>query len=106
MTPNDRTPACTQVHIDLGERSYPILIGEGLIDLDETWQPLASPRAAALVVTNETVAPLYAERLCARLQPHFERVRTLALPDGEAYKDWPHLNRIFDDLLGAQADRR
>src|SRR4051812_30639835 len=106
MTSNDRTPACTRVHIALGERSYPILIGDGLIDRDETWRPLASPRASALIVTNETVGPLYAERLQARLQPHFQRIRTLALPDGEAFKDWPHLNRIFDELLGAQADRK
>jgi 3-dehydroquinate synthase len=106
MTPNARTTSPAQVRIDLGDRSYPILIGAGLIDLDETWRPLASPRAAALVVTNEIVAPLYAERLAARLQPHFERVRTLVLPDGEACKDWSHLNRIFDELLASQADRK
>jgi 3-dehydroquinate synthase len=106
MTPNAPTTAPAQVRIELGDRSYPILIGDGLIARDDTWRPLASPRAAALIVTNEVVAPLYAERLRERLAPHFGRVRVLALPDGEACKDWAHLNRIFDELLGAQADRR
>ena len=105
MTTTDRLPAA-QVRIDLGERSYPIRIGDGLLEHDAAWAALASPRATALVVTNDVVAPLYAERLRARLQPHYARVRVLALPDGEACKDWTHLNLIFDELLGAQADRK
>jgi len=94
------------VHIALGDRSYPILIGGDLLADSATWAAQANRRAMALIVTNETVAPLYAESLAAALSPHFARVRTLALPDGEVYKDLTHLNLIFDELLGQEADRR
>jgi 3-dehydroquinate synthase len=108
MNPTSQTAALSpaRVEIDLGDRSYPILIGEGLIERPETWAPVANPRATALIVTNTTVGPLYGERLRAVLAPHFAQVRTLALPDGEAFKDWQHLNLVFDELLGAQADRK
>jgi len=98
--------AVLEVHIGLGDRSYPILIGDGLLGRSSTWAAQASPRAAALVVTNVTVGPLYAATLVEALTPHFASVRTLALPDGEAYKDWDTLNLIFDELLGSEADRR
>ncbi|MEP6503986.1 MAG: 3-dehydroquinate synthase, partial [Betaproteobacteria bacterium] len=100
------TVAPLEVRIDLGERSYPILIGSELLADPATWAAQANPRAAALIVTNETVAPLYGAALSAALAPHFARVRTLALPDGEVYKDLDHLNRIFSELLASEADRR
>ncbi len=95
-----------EVRIDLGDRSYPILIGGDLLAESATWAAQANPRAVALIVTNETVAPLYAAALGAALAPHFARVRTLALPDGEVYKDLAHLERIFSELLSSEADRR
>jgi 3-dehydroquinate synthase len=95
-----------QVQIALGERSYPILIGGDLLSDPDTWAPQANRKAVALIVTNVTVAPLYGAALAAALAPHFARVRTLALPDGEAYKDLDHLNLVFDELLGQEADRR
>ena len=98
-------PAPTRVQIDLGDRSYPILIGGDLLSDSQTWAPQANRKAVALVVTNITVAPLYAATLVEALAPHFARVRTLALPDGEAHKDLAHLNLIFDELLGQEADR-
>ena len=98
-------PAPTRVQIDLGDRSYPILIGGDLLSDSRTWAPQANRKAVALVVTNVTVAPLYAATLVEALVPHFARVRTLALPDGEAHKDLSHLNLIFDELLGQEADR-
>jgi 3-dehydroquinate synthase len=97
--------APARVEIDLGDRSYPILIGAGLIDQPATWAGL--PRAAtALIVTNDVVGPLYAARLQRALQPHYTRVLTLELPDGEANKTWETLNRIFDVLLGQGCDRK
>jgi 3-dehydroquinate synthase len=96
----------TQVQIDLGERSYPILIGSELLSDPATWAPQANRKAVALIVTNVTVAALYGAALAQALAPHFARVRTLALPDGEAYKDLAHLNLVFDELLGQEADRR
>jgi 3-dehydroquinate synthase len=105
-TPDSLQPAPIEVQIALGDRSYPILIGGGLLSDPATWAPQANRKAAALVVTNVTVDKLYAASLVRALTPHFARVRVLALPDGEAYKDLAHLNLVFDELLGQEADRR
>lgn len=93
-----------QVQIDLGDRSYPIVIGSGLLDLPATWQ--APSAAAALIVTNTTVQPLYADRLRKALATRYKAVHTVALPDGEEYKGWEVLNRIFDALLQNGCDRK
>ncbi len=99
------TPHLERVAIDLGDRSYSILIGERLLDAASTWAEL--PKAsAALIVTNDTVGPIYAERLQAALAPRYKHVHTVALPDGESHKDWQTLNLIFDELLGKGADRK
>jgi 3-dehydroquinate synthase len=93
------------VRIDLGERSYDILIGRSLLDQPGTWAAL--PKAAsAVIVTNTTVEPLYAQRLQAALSPHYARVLCVALPDGEAHKHWQTLNLVFDRLLEAGCDRK
>ena len=93
------------VRIALGERSYPIYIGAHLLRQDSLYAAL--PRAAcALVVSNTTVAPLYAERLVAALRPHYGQVVLLSLPDGEAHKDWSTLQLIFDALLENSCDRQ
>ena len=97
--------AATQVHIDLGDRSYPIVIGRGLLADPATFTGL--PRAAqALIVTNTTVGPLYAAALRAALVPHFGTVHVLELPDGEVHKTWETLQLIFDALLTHACDRK
>ncbi len=91
--------------VDLGDRSYPIHIGAGLLDRAELIVPhLAQPRVA--IVTNATVAPLYLERLTATLASAGVAVQPVVLPDGEAYKNWETLNLIFDALLGWRAERK
>jgi len=98
-------PAPQQVHIELGERSYPILIGSGLLAEPGSYTGL--PRAAqALIVSNTTVAPLYVAKLKQALQAHYGHVRVVELPDGEAHKDWQTLNLIFDALLAHACDRK
>ena len=75
------TPATIHVPIALGERSYDIHIGCGLLAEAASWAGL--PAAAdALIVSNTTVAPLYADRLAAQLAARHPRVLQLALPDG------------------------
>ena len=94
-----------QVSIALGDRSYAISIDAGLLSLGSAWQGL--PRAAtALIVTNETVGPLYAADLQHSLSAHYPKVLTLSLPDGEAYKTWETLQSIFDVLLENACDRK
>ena len=89
--------------LDLGDRSYPIYIGAGLLDRPELLsRHIVGTRVA--IVTNETVAPLYLARVrghVASLQPV-----EVVLPDGEQYKTLEDLNRIFDALLSARCDRQ
>jgi len=101
-----RMPVSDTVHIELpGDRRYEIRIGAGLLDAAGSWQGL--PRAAAaVVVSNETVAPLYAERLREQLLQVYGRVDLVVLPDGEQHKGWESLNHICDHLLGAAMDRK
>ena len=93
------------VSIALGERSYDIVIGAGLLRDPSVWSGLPDAHTA-LIVSNPTVAPLYAAALQQALAPRYRRVLTLELPDGEAHKDWTSLNLIFERLLGEGCDRR
>lgn len=93
------------VNVDLGERSYPIRIGADLIGRTDLFAPHIAG-ASVTIVTNETVEPLYGESLRTALAPLGKQVSTVVLPDGEAFKHWETLNRIFDALLSAQADRK
>ncbi len=91
--------------VDLGDRSYPIHIGPGLLDRAELVVPhLAQKRA--MVVTNTTIAPLYLARLTAALEGAGVTVAHVVLPDGEAYKNWETLNLVFDALLAGRAERK
>ncbi len=94
------------VRVELGSRSYDILIGSGLLRAPESFAGCARARASALVVSNTTVAPLYLETLSQALRGQFARVLHCVLPDGESYKDWRTLNQVFDTLLQERCDRR
>ena len=99
------SPHAGQVQIDLADRSYAIAIGSQLLGDALSYKHL--PKAAtALIVSNTTVAPLYAAQLVRALQPHYARVLQVVLPDGEAHKDWPTLQLIFDALLQNGCDRK
>ena len=103
MSPSVAAPSV--VDVDTGAERYPILIGPGLLGDDAAWAGL--PAAAhAVIVTNTTVQPLYAQALSRALAPHYRAVSVLALPDGEVHKDWPTLNLIFDHLLAQGCDRK
>jgi 3-dehydroquinate synthase len=93
------------VSVDLGERSYPIHIGADLIGRTELFAPHIAG-ASVMIVTNTTVEPLLGAQLRAALAPLGKAVSTVVLPDGESYKHWETLNRIFDGLLEARADRK
>ena len=97
--------AVQQVSIALDERSYAIAIGTGLLDEPAFYADLPAA-ASALIVSNTTVAPLYAQRLHAVLQQRYANVYLVTLPDGEEYKTWETLNLIFDALLGHGCDRK
>ncbi|WP_291741133.1 iron-containing alcohol dehydrogenase, partial [Limnobacter sp. UBA1615] len=94
------------LEVDLGERSYPIHIGAGLLDKAALFQPHVAGKTV-MICTNTTVGPLYAERLKTTLQQAGAKlVHVVSLPDGEEYKDWPTLQRVFDALLQNHCDRK
>ncbi len=90
------------IQVDLGERSYPIVIGSGLLgggfDLSEFVRG-----TDCVVVSNETVAPLYLEKLLPNLPGR--NVASIALPDGEAYKTVETMQGILDRLVEIRANR-
>ncbi len=91
------------LNLDLGERSYPIHIGQGLLQQAELVTPHIKGKSA-VVVTNTTVAPLYldaTQRLLTGLKHS-----AVILPDGEGYKNLDVLNQIYTHLLENKADRK
>jgi 3-dehydroquinate synthase len=88
--------------IDLGDRSYPILIGPGLLD-DRAVLAGAVEARDVLVVTNEVVGPLYLDRLVRALEG--KRTASLLLPDGEQHKTLEVTGRIFDALVTGRMNR-
>jgi 3-dehydroquinate synthase len=92
------------LQVALGERSYPIHIGAGLLG-DPTWLSPYLAGRQVMVVTNEAVAPHYLARLQDGLPAEAE-VRDLVLPDGEAIKTFASVTRIWDALLEAGFNRR
>ncbi len=92
------------LNVELGSRSYPIYIGDGLLaDPMLLMEHIAARQV--LVVTNETIAPLYLDGLLACLSATFD-VKTSVLPDGEVYKTLEYLNKIFDALLENKCNRQ
>ena len=93
------------LNVDLGERSYPIYIGDGLLTRSELLLPGLAQKKAA-VVTNTTVAELYLDPLTEVLVKQGVEVVPVVLPDGEEYKNWETLNLIFDTLLSHRCERK
>lgn len=105
ITPAPDSASHASVDIDLGDRRYRIAIGAGLLDHPDSFAGLPAA-STAVIVSNTTVAPLYLARLSAALAGRYRQVHAVVLPDGEAYKTWESLNRIFDALLAKGCDRK
>ena len=88
--------------VELGDRSYPIVIGRGLLGGGFDLAPYVRGEDC-LVVSNETVAPLYLDRLLPNLGSR--NVSSISLPDGEAYKTLGTMTSILDKLVDAGAGR-
>jgi 3-dehydroquinate synthase len=93
------------VIVGLGERAYPIHIGESLLARADLFLPHL-PQRKVSVVTNITVASLYLERFSAMLGSAGVEVVPIVLPDGEEHKNWQTLNSIFDALLSNRCERK
>jgi 3-dehydroquinate synthase len=93
------------VSIELADRSYLIHIGSGLMRRGHIWSDLPSGNSA-VIVTNDTVGPLYVDALKSAVQLRHTNLHIVSLPDGEAFKSWQTLNLIFDALLETTSDRK
>ncbi len=93
------------LNVNLGDRSYPIFIGQDLLDDAQLFSQFATS-SASFIVTNTTVEPLYADRLEASLKANGQQVIRIVLPDGESFKTWETLQTIFTGLLESNADRK
>ena len=92
----------TQVQVSLGDRSYPIFIGSDEIRSADIASYISGKKV--LIVSNETIAPLYLESLKRQLTD--KQVDSVILADGEQYKNLGTLNLIFDQLIGNHHDRK
>ncbi len=91
-----------KIDIELGERSYPVLVGKGLLSQPDKWQHYI-PGSKVLVVSNEIVAPLYLEKLRSSLGDR--TLETLILKDGESQKNLSNWSLIMDRLIEMKAGR-
>ncbi|GAB3353185.1 3-dehydroquinate synthase [Chromohalobacter beijerinckii] len=94
-----------RLHVELDARRYPIHVGPGVLDAPDMLVPYLAGRQV-MIVTNETVAPLYLERLKRTLSGDDRDVREVILPDGEHTKTLASVERIWDALLAAGFNRR
>lgn len=91
------------LHVELGDRRYPIFIGSDL-NPRNLLEPYIHGQQV-MIVSNTTVAPLYLTIYVAALEALGKKVATCILPDGEKYKNIEYLNLIFDALLEAGFNR-
>ncbi|HEV2228902.1 MAG TPA: 3-dehydroquinate synthase [Steroidobacteraceae bacterium] len=88
--------------VELGTRSYPILIGAGLLARAELLRPLV-PGRDVLILSNTTVAPLYLPALAGSLAA--QRRLEVVLPDGEVHKTLENASRVLDVLVSNRFGR-
>lgn len=91
------------LQVELGTRSYPIYIGNNLLEQATFITPHLSGKQV-LIVSNETIAPLYLEKIINIFSGF--KTASVILPDGEEYKTFAVLNQIFDELLRQKFDRQ
>ena len=96
------TSVSKTVQVQLGDRSYPIYIGSGEIQRADIANHICGQKV--LIVSNETIAPLYLELVEKQLSGL--QVDKVILADGEQYKNLDNLNLIFDQLIASHHDRK
>ena len=93
------------VDVNLGDRSYPIYIGSGILsNIGSTLQKCTNSKKIA-IVTNPTVEKLYLDVVKKSFEGSGFTVIIIKIPDGEEYKSLEWAEKIFDDLISFQMDR-
>jgi len=97
-----------KISVKTPEGEYPIFLGKGLLDLDPLPALAAQVRASAVcaVITNPTILSHHATRVIDSLRAKNFQPCVIEIPDGEQYKTLDTVRKIYDQLLGAQLDRR
>ena len=90
------------VNLNLADRSYPIFIGEKLIENSELVTPFLG-KGRVVIVTNDVVAPLYLPQVKLLFAAH--QCDEIVLPDGEVHKNLDAISHIYDKLLEGKYDR-
>jgi len=93
------------VQVSLADRPYPIHIGPQLLGNAELLQPFVMGSTVA-VVTNETLAPMFLQRVSDAARSLGKQVVEIVLPDGEAFKTAESLDTIYATMLAAKCDRK
>ena len=93
------------LQIELGDRAYPIEIGQNLLSDSALFRRFLTENRPVVVITNDVVAPLYLKQLTATLMAINVPVHAIILPDGEAHKTQASLEKIYDAMLGWRCDR-
>jgi len=93
-----------QVEVALGDRSYPVVIGEGLLERGALLVPFARD-GRLIVVTDANVAAAQGERLRGALNRAGIDTKTVVLPPGEAAKSWETLAQLIDRLVALGVER-
>ncbi|GAB2226266.1 hypothetical protein Drorol1_Dr00022067 [Drosera rotundifolia] len=103
----ERGRVLSTVEVELGDRSYPIYIGSGLLHRPDLLQRHVHGKRV-LIVTNNTVAPLYLDKVIDTLTRDNPNVSAeyVILPDGEQYKSMDTLMKVFDKAIESRLDRR
>ena len=93
------------VSVDLGDRAYPIYIGQGMMEVgDELRKHVTSKKA--MIVTNTKVGPLYSAKVRNALEQKGVEVFEVVLPDGEEFKNMDELSKVLDACMTARLDRK
>jgi 3-dehydroquinate synthase len=94
-----------KIKVALGERSYDITLGTGILGTVGTLCRELGLSGTAAVVSNTTLVPIYYDQIRASLEAAGFRVVLVPLPDGEGFKNSATLNLIYDALVDASLDR-
>lgn len=98
-------PGFSAVHVELGVRSYDILIGRGAAQQVGQQAKALAPRGRALIVTDENLAALHLPAIVASFAEARFAAATLVLPAGEKTKSWPHLEAVVERIIAEKLER-
>lgn len=102
MTESDRRA----VRVELGERSYPVVVGRGVLRALPEYVAFLRPHASIAVVTSERLAELYGESVIATLRDAGYDAAITTIPDGETHKTLATASLLYDAFVERRLERQ